>query len=172
MRAIFILIAAAILGFFGYQYAANGNTPAAAISAVTGATAAAAQEAAGIAAEEAAAATAAAEEAAASAAAEEAAASAAAEEAAATAAAEEAAATAAAEEAAATAAAEEAAAETGMADLLTADGFDADKVIEMISNSDLSAVQQTVLSGAVNAIKDNPALLEATLTRLKEALGQ
>ena len=163
MRAIVILIAAAILGFFGYQYAANGNTPAAAISAVTGATAAAAQEAAGIAAEEAAAATAAAEEAAASAAAEEAAASAAAEEAAASAAAEE---------AAATAAAEEAAAETGMADLLTADGFDADKVIEMISNSDLSAVQQTVLSGAVNAIKDNPALLEATLTRLKEALGQ
>ena len=128
MRAIFILIAAAILGFFGYQYAANGNTPAAAISAVTGATAAAEEAAA--------------------------------------------AATAAAEEAAATAAAEEAAAETGMADLLTADGFDADKVIEMISNSDLSAVQQTVLSGAVNAIKDNPALLEATLTRLKEALGQ
>ena len=107
MRAIVILIAAAILGFFGYQFAANGNTPAAAISAVTGATAAA-----------------------------------------------------------------EVAAETGMADLLTADGFDADKVIEMISNSDLSAVQQTVLSGAVNAIKDNPALLEATLTRLKEALGQ
>ena len=101
MRAIVILISAAILGFFGYQYAANGNTPVAAISAVTGATAAA-----------------------------------------------------------------EVAAETGMADLLTADGFDADKVIEMISNSDLSAVQQTVLSGAVNAIKDNPALLEATLTRL------
>ena len=128
MRAIVILISAAILGFFGYQYAANGNTPAAAISAVTGATAAAEEAAA--------------------------------------------AATAAAEEAAATAAAEEAAAETGMADLLTADGFDADKVIEMISNSDLSAVQQTVLSGAVNAIKDDPALLEATLTRLKEALGQ
>ena len=107
MRAIVILISAAILGFFGYQYAANGNTPVAAISAVTGATAAA-----------------------------------------------------------------EVAAETGMADLLTADGFDADKMIEMISNSDLSAVQQTVLSGAVNAIKDNPALLEATLTRLKEALVQ
>ena len=127
MRAIVILISAAILGFFGYQYAANGNTLVAAISAVTGATAAAEEAAA--------------------------------------------AANAAAEEAAA-AAAEEAAAETGMADLLTADGFDADKVIEMISNSDLSAVQQTVLSGAVNAIKDNPALLEATLTRLKEALGQ
>ena len=152
MRAIVILISAAIVGFFGYQYAANGNTPVATISAVTGATAAAEEAAA-----------------AANAAAEEAAAAAAA---AATAASEEAAATAAAEEAAATAAAEEAAAETGMADLLTADGFDADKVIEMISNSDLSAVQQTVLSGAVNAIKDNPALLEATLTRLKEALGQ
>ena len=143
MRAIVILISAAIVGFFGYQYAANGNTPVATISAVTGATAAAEEAAA-----------------AANAAAEEAAAAAAA------------AATAASEEAAATAAAEEAAAETGMADLLTADGFDADKVIEMISNSDLSAVQQTVLSGAVNAIKDNPALLEATLTRLKEALGQ
>lgn len=142
MRAIVILISAAILGFFGYQYAANGNTPVAAISAVTGATAAAEEAAA-----------------AANAAAEEAAAAAAA------------AATAAAEVVAA-AAAEEAAAETGMADLLTADGFDADKVIEMISNSDLSAVQQTVLSGAVNAIKDNPALLEATLTRLKEALVQ
>ncbi|MEJ6745501.1 MAG: hypothetical protein QNK98_01825 [Yoonia sp.] len=142
MRAIVILISAAILGFFGYQYAANGNTLVAAISAVTGATAAAEEAAA-----------------AANAAAEEAAAAAAA------------AATAAAEVVAA-AAAEEAAAETGMADLLTADGFDADKMIEMISNSDLSAVQQTVLSGAVNAIKDNPALLEATLTRLKEALGQ
>jgi hypothetical protein len=32
-------------------------------------------------------------------------------------------------------------------------------------------VQKTALSGAVNAVKDNPALLEATLTRLKEALG-
>jgi hypothetical protein len=32
-------------------------------------------------------------------------------------------------------------------------------------------VQKTALSGAVNVVKDNPALLEATLTRLKEALG-
>ena len=84
---------------------------------------------------------------------------------------------AAAEAAAATAAEEAAAAEAvaadeGTADLLTAEGFDADKVMEMITNSDLSDVQKTVLSGAVNAIKDNPALLEATLTRLQEALGQ
>lgn len=79
-----------------------------------------------------------------------------------------------AEEAAAmeAAAAEEAAPEaTGMAALLTPEGFDADKVAEMINNSDLSAVQKTVLTGAVDSVKNNPALLEATLTRLKEALG-
>ena len=58
-----------------------------------------------------------------------------------------------------------------MAALLTPEGFDADKVAEMINNSELSAVQKTVLTGAVNSVKENPALLEATLTRLKEALG-
>ena len=36
MRAIIILIAAAILGFFGYQYAANGKAPGEAIGALTG----------------------------------------------------------------------------------------------------------------------------------------
>jgi hypothetical protein len=60
----------------------------------------------------------------------------------------------------------------GMANLLTPEGFDADKVAAMIDGSDLSAVQKTVLSGAVNAVKSNPDLLDATLTRLKEALGQ
>ena len=76
---------------------------------------------------------------------------------------------AAAEEAAAVEpAAEEA---TGMAALLTPEGFDADKVAQMINDSDLSAVQKTVLTGAVDSVKNNPALLEATLTRLKEALG-
>ena len=64
------------------------------------------------------------------------------------------------------------AAETGMADLLTTDGFDAGKVLEMINGSDMSEVQKTVLAGAVNSVKDNPALLEATLTRIKEAMGQ
>ena len=42
----------------------------------------------------------------------------------------------------------------------------------MIQNSDLSQVQKTALSAAVNGVKNNPALLEATLTRLKDALGQ
>ena len=75
------------------------------------------------------------------------------------------------EEAAADADAAMADDEGGMAALLTADGFDAEKVVGMIEGSDLSAVQKTALSAAVNAAKDNPALLEATLTRLKEALG-
>ena len=198
MRAILILIVAAILGFFGYQYAANGKGPGDAISALTGdanemadGAATAASDAADTAAEAATdmadEATAAAEEAAAAAVAEveAAAATAAAEAAAAGAAAAEAAAAeaaaaeaaaaevAAAEAAAADAAAAEAAAAApeGMAALLTPEGFDADKVAEMINGSELSAVQKTVLTGAVSAVKENPALLEATLARIKEAMG-
>ena len=198
MRAILILIVAAILGFFGYQYAANGKGPGDAISALTGdanemadGAATAASDAADTAAEAATdmadEATAAAEEAAAAAVAEveAAAATAAAEAAAAEAAAAEAAAAeaaaaeaaaaevAAAEAAAADAAAAEAAAAApeGMAALLTPEGFDADKVAEMINGSELSAVQKTVLTGAVSAVKENPALLEATLARIKEAMG-
>ena len=195
MRAILILIVAAILGFFGYQYAANGKGPGDAISALTGdanemadGAATAASDAADTAAEAATdmadEATAAAEEAAAAAVAEveaaAATAAAAAEAAAAEAAAAEAAAAeaaaaevAAAEAAAADAAAAEAAAAApeGMAALLTPEGFDADKVAEMINGSELSAVQKTVLTGAVSAVKENPALLEATLARIKEAMG-
>ena len=197
MRAILILIVAAILGFFGYQYAANGKGPGDAISALTGdatemadGAATAASDAADTAAEAATdmadEATAAAEEAAAAAVAEveaaaataaaeaEAAAEVAAAEAAAAevAAAEVAAAEAAAADAADAAAAEAAAAAPeGMAALLTPEGFDADKVAEMINGSELSAVQKTVLTGAVSAVKENPALLEATLARIKEAMG-
>ena len=132
MRAIVILIVAAVLGFFGYQYAANGKAPADAIGALTGAATDMAGDAAEMAGDAAATATDAVSDAA------------------------------------------DATAEAGatqMSDLLTPEGFDASKVIEMIDGSDLSAVQKTALSGAVNAVKDNPALLEATLTRLKEALG-
>jgi hypothetical protein len=132
MRAIVILIVAAVLGFFGYQYAANGKAPADAIGALTGAATDMAGDAAEMAGDAAATATDAVSDAA------------------------------------------DATAEAGatqMSDLLTPEGFDASKVMEMIDGSDLSAVQKTALSGAVNAVKDNPALLEATLTRLKEALG-
>lgn len=132
MRAIVILIVAAVLGFFGYQYAANGKAPADAIGALTGAATDMAGDAAEMAGDAAATATDAVSDAA------------------------------------------DATAEAGatqMSDLLTPEGFDASKVMEMIDGSDLSAVQKTALSGAVNAVKDNPALLEATLARLKEALG-
>jgi hypothetical protein len=120
------------LGFFGYQYAANGKAPADAIGALTGAATDMAGDAAEMVGDAAATATDAVSDAA------------------------------------------DATAEAGatqMSDLLTPEGFDASKVMEMIDGSDLSAVQKTALSGAVNAVKDNPALLEATLTRLKEALG-
>ena len=132
MRAIVILIVAAVLGFFGYQYAANGKAPADAIGALTGAATDMAGDAAEMAGDAAATAIDAVSDAA------------------------------------------DPTAEAGatqMSDLLTPEGFDASKVMEMIDGSDLSAVQKTALSGAVNAVKDNPALLEATLTRLKEALG-
>ena len=179
MRAILILIVAAILGFFGYQYAANGKGPGDAISALTGdatemadgAATAAADTAAEAATDMADEATAAAEEAAAAAVDEVEAAAAAATEAATAAAEVEAVATDVTDEATAAAAEAAAAAPEGMAALLTPEGFDADKVAEMINGSELSAVQKTVLTGAVSAVKENPALLEATLARIKEAMG-
>jgi type IV secretory pathway TrbL component len=186
MRAIIILVVLAVLGFFGYQYAAEGRGPRAAIGVLTGATQEAervAAEAAAAAAEEAAAADA--EEAAAAA---EEAAAAAAEEAAA-AAAEEAAA--AAEEAAA-AAAEEAAAEateeaveeaaeaveeagddlmTMADDLLTLDGFDAEKVTQLLEGSDIPDDQKTAMTSALDFAKDNPALLQPVLDSIRGLLG-
>ena len=56
MRAIAILVIVAVLGFFGYQFAANGRGPAQAVGVLTGATAAAEAEAAAAAEAEAAAA--------------------------------------------------------------------------------------------------------------------
>ena len=56
-------------------------------------------------------------------------------------------------------------------ELLSPEGFDADKVMELIEGADLSAVQKTALGAALEGAKDNPALLDATLTRIKEALG-
>lgn len=205
MRAIIILVVLAVLGFFGYQYAAQGRGPGEAIGVLTGATqeaervaaeaAAAAQaeaEAAAAAEAEAAAAeaAAAAEEAAAAAAAEaeEAAAAAAAEAeeaaAAAAAAAEEAAAAAAAEAEEAAAAAEEAVEEAAEAveeagedlmtmadDLLTLDGFDAEKVTQLLAGSDIPDDQKTTLTSALDFAKDNPALLQPVLDNIRNLLG-
>ncbi len=206
MRAIAILIVLAVLGFFGYEYAANGRSPAEAIGVLTGQTAAdeaaaaAEAEAAAIAAQDAVAAQAAAAEeaaAAAVAAAQEAAAAAAAEvEAAAQAAA--AAAQAAMDSAAeavqdatqaatgdvaaeaevtvaepeVTAAAPEDATDDAPMALLTVDGFDVDKVMEMIQNADISMLEKTTLGSAVTAAKDNPELLAPVLEQLRTVLGE
>ena len=195
MRAIAILIIVAVLGFFGYQYAVEGRGPAAAVGVLTGATAQAeqaaleaqaaqeaAQAAAAAAADQAAAAAAAAELEAAAAAAEIAA-----ELEAATIAAEEAAA---ANEAAAAAAAEPAVSSPSaandmtpvseahemspeeVADLLSTDGFDADKVMELIAGSDLSEMQKTTITTALTAAKDNPELLQSVLDQLKGMMGR
>ncbi|WP_187430412.1 hypothetical protein ROLI_019820 [Roseobacter fucihabitans] len=57
------------------------------------------------------------------------------------------------------------------AEALTVAGFDLAKVNEMIENSDLATTQKLVLSNAVKSAQDNPALLEAALTQLRNALG-
>ncbi|MEL6639848.1 MAG: hypothetical protein AAFP98_00815, partial [Pseudomonadota bacterium] len=60
---------------------------------------------------------------------------------------------------------------TSPADLLTVDGFDLDKVQDMIDGSELGALQKTGLTTALNSVKDNPDLLESVLTQIKEAMG-
>ena len=55
--------------------------------------------------------------------------------------------------------------------LLSLDGFDADKVGEMIANSDLSDTQKTTLTTVLEGAKDNPELLEGALQQIKTALG-
>ena len=58
-----------------------------------------------------------------------------------------------------------------MADLLTVDGFDLDKVNDMIDGSDLGTVQKRLLTTALDKAKDNPELLEQALEQIKKALG-
>jgi hypothetical protein len=57
------------------------------------------------------------------------------------------------------------------AGLLTADGFDLDQVVDLISGSSLADSQKMVLSTAVTQAKDNPALLGVALDQVKSALG-
>ncbi|TMM54364.1 hypothetical protein FDT80_01860 [Sulfitobacter sabulilitoris] len=54
---------------------------------------------------------------------------------------------------------------------LTVESFDMEKVAEMIENSDLGAMEKTLLANGLQAAQDNPELLEAFLTRAREALG-
>ena len=60
---------------------------------------------------------------------------------------------------------------TGMADLLTVDGFDYDKVVEMVENSELGTLQKTTLKAGLEQARDNPELLQGLLDRVKEAMG-
>lgn len=55
--------------------------------------------------------------------------------------------------------------------LLSPEGFDYDKVAEMIDASALDAGQKALLTTTLDQVRNNPALLEQTLTRIQEALG-
>ena len=63
------------------------------------------------------------------------------------------------------------AASGGMADLLSVDGFDLDKVSEMIDGSEIGAFQKTALKTALEKVKDNPEVLQTVLDKIKEAAG-
>jgi hypothetical protein len=72
---------------------------------------------------------------------------------------------------AATEAAVESVADASVADLLTTDGFDLDKVTDLISGSDLDTLKKTALTEGVKAAMNNPELLQAALDQVKSALG-
>ena len=63
------------------------------------------------------------------------------------------------------------AASGGMADLLSVDGFDLDKVSEMIDGSEIGAFQKIALKTALEKAKDNPEVLQTVLDKIKEAAG-
>ena len=58
-----------------------------------------------------------------------------------------------------------------MAELLTVDGFDLEKVTAMIDGSELGGVQKSLLSTALDKAKDNPELLSGVLDQIKAAMG-
>ena len=59
-----------------------------------------------------------------------------------------------------------------MADLLSAEGFDAGKVIELIDGSSLGDTEKSMLKLLVEKAGDNPDLVAETVSKVKEALGQ
>ena len=58
-----------------------------------------------------------------------------------------------------------------MAELLTVDGFDYDKVTAMVEQSDLGAVQKKLLTSGLEKARDNPEALKLMLTQIREAMG-
>ncbi len=58
-----------------------------------------------------------------------------------------------------------------MAELLTVDGFDMEKVSTMLEESDLDAVQKGLLTEGLEAAQNNPEMLGTALEKIREALG-
>lgn len=69
------------------------------------------------------------------------------------------------------AAAETAAPASDIADLLTVDGFDYDKVITYVDGSDLDMAVKVSSKAALEKARDNPELLKTVLEQLRENLG-
>ncbi|MEP5091905.1 MAG: hypothetical protein ABJR23_20965, partial [Paracoccaceae bacterium] len=55
--------------------------------------------------------------------------------------------------------------------LLTVEGFNFDKVSQMIDGSSLSDVQKTTLKSTLDSAQSNPQLLDGALQQVKAALG-
>jgi len=58
-----------------------------------------------------------------------------------------------------------------MADLFSVDGFNLDKVSDMIDSSEIGAFQKTALKTAKDNPKDNPEVLQTVLDKIKESAG-
>ena len=56
-------------------------------------------------------------------------------------------------------------------DLLTVDGFDADKVVALLDTIDIPEGEKTTLTTALGFAKNNPALLQPVLDNIKNLLG-
>jgi hypothetical protein len=60
-----------------------------------------------------------------------------------------------------------------LAELLTAEGFDADAVIAYIQESDLNPVARTSLSAVVEAARDNPTAISNAIDQVRlQLLGE
>jgi len=56
--------------------------------------------------------------------------------------------------------------------LLSAEGFDAAKVSEMVDGSSLDPLKKTMLKTAIEKAGDNPDMIKAVIEQIKGALGQ
>lgn len=58
-----------------------------------------------------------------------------------------------------------------MQELLSVEGFDLEKVTEMVDGSDLGTLQKTVLMEGLKAAQDSPELLGEILEKVRDALN-